>query len=221
VNRAHAEYWLSLDSGLWTVDCKCKTPSRPRGYSSFSLATSYWQLPTGRAAQVEVPSQGRVHWWISARKTPQKSHLVSPSGPPGVTSRWQSSIRKPFYARRIGSGMLASHRAKHHVGRGPPKVSYRCSLIIHYLWPESPSPTSLSREDVTVIGAQAENRESIPLAMRSTVPEHGRGGQSGPRILLERPYEHALTGGEAPVILEAASSAARLTFSTSFVSQEY
>ena len=90
-----------------------------------------------RFAAVEVPSQGRVHWWTSARKTPKKSHFVSLFRPPGVASWWQSSIRKPFHARQIGPDTEASQRAKHDVGRGPPKVSYRCSLIVQYLWPKN------------------------------------------------------------------------------------
>ena len=95
-----------------------------------------------RSPAVEVPSQGRVHRWTSAGKTPQKSHLVSLFRPPGVTSRRQGSIRNPFHARQIGPDMEASQWAKHDVGPGPPKFSYRCSLIVQYRQPKNAVPDS-------------------------------------------------------------------------------
>src|SRR6516165_7308083 len=95
-----------------------------------------------RSPAVEVPSPGRVHWWTSARKTPKKSQVVSLFSPPGVIPTCRDSIRKPIHDRRIGSDMEASQRAKHDVGRGPPKVSYRCSLIVHYLQPKNADPDS-------------------------------------------------------------------------------
>jgi hypothetical protein len=111
-----------------------------RDFASLSfLLTAYCLLPT---AYWQLLSQGRVHWWTSAGKTPKKSHLVSLFSPPGVTSRWPSSIRKPFHARQIGPGMEASQRAKHDVGRGPPKFSHRCSLIVQYLQPKNAVPDS-------------------------------------------------------------------------------
>ena len=45
------------------------------------------------------PSRGRVQQWTSAGKTPKKSHFVSLFCPPGVTSGWQISIGKSFYAK--------------------------------------------------------------------------------------------------------------------------
>jgi hypothetical protein len=103
------------------------------------LLTAYRLLPTGNR---QLLSHGRVHWWTSAGKTPKKSHFVSLFRPPGVTSRWQSSIHKPFHARQIGPDMEASQRAKHDVGRGLPKVSHRCSLIVQYLQPKNAVPDS-------------------------------------------------------------------------------
>ena len=99
-------------------------------------------------------------------------HFVSHFSPPGVTSRWQSLIRKPFHARQIGPDMEASQRAKHDVGRGPPKVSYRCSLIVHYRQPECRSRFAC-RARVTTIWARAEARGSIFLAMRWNLPVNG------------------------------------------------
>ena len=135
--------WL-LRSGSWTmdrtVDCSCETPSRLRGSSFFTLPTAHWQPATAHSPPAtdnpcRGPSGSCVHWWTSAGKRPQKSHLVSRFGPPGVPFRRQSAIHKSFCGRRIELETRPPRASKTPCGTENPKVSYRFPLIVHYLQP--------------------------------------------------------------------------------------
>jgi hypothetical protein len=63
------------------------------------LTTDYRLLTTAHATSHSGrgPSQGRVHWWTSARKSPKKSHLVSLFDRPGV----RKASPNPFEASQF------------------------------------------------------------------------------------------------------------------------
>jgi hypothetical protein len=68
--------------------------------------------------------------------------------------------------------MEAFQRAKHDVGRGPPKVSDRCSLIVHYL-EGSGHESVVSGWEMTIIWARgpSSDRGDVPVHSIAPTPE--------------------------------------------------
>jgi hypothetical protein len=116
------------------------------------LATGNWQPPALRATQVEVPARAVYTGGHPLEKGPKIltfSHFWAGSA---RLSEDEARSTNPIMRSTSDRTCRLPERAEHHVGRRPPKFSYRFWLIVHYFqgsrqWAVGSTPWAME-EDV-------------------------------------------------------------------------
>jgi hypothetical protein len=127
-----------------------------------------------RGTSAEVPDVGPYTGGHPLEIGPKILTFSHFSARPARLFEGETRSASPVIRSRSDWSRGLSERAEHHVGRRPPKFSYRFSLIVHYLRPRFLSLMTLPCQGMSIVWTWAAScagmRSDLPQVMPHALP---------------------------------------------------